>query len=132
MKISVLGVAIARIVLLITLCHRVTGSDENGAARKSDGGKGAGQWRIYLYTGSKLWAGTDSDIFVELIGTRGNSEIIRLQPRPSQLEANDVDEFLLGTMEGRDLGTLKQIVIGKQHSYAFFNDWELIKAEVSF
>lgn len=123
-------VAIACVLAVIAV-SAVSGSDETGAARRrSDGSKGSGEWRITLYTGNKLWAGTDSDLYVELIGTNGNSNIIRLQPRPSQLEADDVDTFPLGTLEGRDIGALKQIVVAKQHSYAFFNDWELVKAEV--
>lgn len=124
-------VAIACVLAVIAV-SAASGSDETGAARRrSDGSKGSGEWRITLYTGNKLWAGTDSDLYVELIGTNGNSNIIRLQPRPSQLEADDVDTFSLGTLEGRDIGALKQIVVAKQHSYAFFNDWELVKAEVS-
>lgn len=114
-------------------------SDETGAVRmRADASAGSsgsgvrrGEWKIVLYTGNKLWAGTDSDLFVELIGTNGNSNIIRLQPLPSQLEADDIDEFSLGTLDKYDIGMLKSIVIAKQHSYAFFNDWELVKAEVN-
>lgn len=133
-----LTLAVAAVYTMVATA--VMASDETGAIRMraeagrrggSGGSGGNGEWKILFYTGNKLWAGTDSDLYVELIGTNGNSQIIRLQPRPSQLEADDIDEFSLGNLDNLDIGTLKSIVIAKQHSYAFFNDWELIKAEVT-
>lgn len=84
-----------------------------------------------FYTGSLIWAGTDSDIFVELIGDSGNSPVITLKPGKPQLEAQSVDMFILGDFSNRSIGNLKSIIVGKQHSYAFFNDWQLIKVEVT-
>jgi hypothetical protein len=87
-------------------------------------------WKFILYTGDKLWAGTDSEIYIELIGDQGNSPIIEIKPRKHQLEADAIDTFSLGKLADRPIGQLRQLAIGKQHSYSFFNDWQLIKAEV--
>lgn len=87
-------------------------------------------WRIVFYTGDKVWAGTDSEIYIELIGDMGNSNIIRIRPKKHQLEADCVDIFPLGDLDGKNIGNLKSIIIGKQHSYSFFNDWQLVKIEI--
>jgi hypothetical protein len=89
-----------------------------------------GKWRIVFYTGEAVWAGTDSDIYIELIGDYGNSKVTVLRPSKSQLEAKSIDTFNLDDLDGRQIGNLKQIVVGKQYSYAFFNDWQLLKIEV--
>lgn len=88
------------------------------------------QWYIYFYTGNKLWAGTDSKIYVELLGDQGNSPIIKIQSTRFQLEANGVDVYPLGNLGGRKIGKLTKIIVGKQYSFSFFNDWYLKKAEV--
>jgi hypothetical protein len=92
--------------------------------------KKVGEWKIIFYTGEAVWAGTDSDIYIELIGDLGNSKVIVLRPLKSQMEAKSVDSFYLGDLDGRQIGNLKQIAVGKQYSYAFFNDWQLLKIEV--
>lgn len=116
------------IVVFVTVIFVVDGSAsyETGAARR----RSSDEWKLIFYTGDKLWAGTDSELFVELLGKNGNSEIIPLKPRKHQLEADAIDVFSLGDLRGRDVGELKSIIIAKQHSYSFFNDWELIKVEV--
>lgn len=88
------------------------------------------EWKIAFYTGDAVWAGTDSDIYVELIGDNGNSKVIFLRTSKNHMEAKSVDVFSLGDLDNRQIGSLKQIVVGKQFSYAFFNDWQLIKVEV--
>lgn len=88
------------------------------------------QWFIYFYTGNKLWAGTDSKIYVELLGDQGNSPIINIKSNRFQLEANSVDVYPLGNLGGRKIGKLKSIIVGKQYSFSFFNDWYLNKVEV--
>lgn len=92
--------------------------------------KKVGEWKVVFYTGEAVWAGTDSDIYIELIGDYGNSKVTVLRPSKSQMEAKSVDSFYLGDLDGRQIGNLKQIVVGKQYSYAFFNDWQLLKIEV--
>ncbi|CAF0910887.1 unnamed protein product [Brachionus calyciflorus] len=87
-------------------------------------------WRIYFYTGGKVWAGTDSRVYVELLGKDGNSPILNIKSNRYQMEANSIDSYSLGDLSGRKLGDLVSIVVGKQHSYSFFNDWLLEKAEV--
>ncbi|RNA16627.1 oxygen-regulated 1, partial [Brachionus plicatilis] len=88
------------------------------------------QWYIYFYTGNKLWAGTDSKVYVELLGDEGNSPIINIQSNRFQLEANSVDVYPLKNLGGRKIGKLTSIIVGKQYSFSFFNDWFLKKVEV--
>jgi hypothetical protein len=109
--------------------HVVDCSDLNGKAYDKNGPNR--EWRITFYTGNKIWAGTDSDIFLELIGDNGNSPILPLNPHKMQLEAQSVDTFSLGNLDGRNIGLLRSIVIVKQYSYDFFNDWQLVKAVVT-
>jgi hypothetical protein len=90
-----------------------------------------GEWRITFYTGNRIWAGTDSNLFLELIGDNGNSPILPLNPDKMQLEVQSIDTFSLGNLDGRNIGLLRSIVIVKQYSYDFFNDWLLIKAVVT-
>lgn len=87
-------------------------------------------WVLVLYTGDQLWAGTDSSIYLELVGETDRTKIIEIKPRKYQLEADGVDRFSLGDLGGRNLGKIKTMYIGKQYSLWFFNDWQLIKAEV--
>lgn len=88
------------------------------------------EWFIQFYTGSKIWAGTDSKVFVELQGQDGNSPIMEIKSSRFQMEANSVDVYSLGDLEGKQVGSLVSIVVGKQHSYSFFNDWQLSRAVV--
>ena len=84
----------------------------------------------FYFAGRQFWAGTDSDIYVELIGEQGNSKIIQLSPNKNQLEANSIDSFDLGDLDGRQIGELRSIIVGKQYTFGFFSDWELLKVEV--
>lgn len=86
-------------------------------------------WRIVFFTGDEAWSGTDAPIFLELIGEFGNSPIIKLTPRKSQLESGNVDVFQVN-MGDRHIGRVKSLIIGKQHTYAFFNDWQIDRIEV--
>jgi hypothetical protein len=88
------------------------------------------EWKITFYTGSKIWAGTDSIIYVQLHGTTGDSRIIQITPGRLQMEARSIDTFSIGNLEQKQLGTIHGITVSKQHSYAFFNDWELLKVEL--
>jgi hypothetical protein len=47
------------------------------------------------------------------------------------MEANSIDRFSIGPLDMRTIGNIGSITISKQHSYAFFNDWELIKVELT-
>lgn len=47
------------------------------------------------------------------------------------MEAKSVDRFSMGPLDTKKLGNIESMTISKQHSYAFFNDWELIKVELT-
>jgi hypothetical protein len=87
------------------------------------------EYKLTFYTGGDIWAGTDAGIYLELIGELANSPVFQIKPRRSQLEANSVDTFSVRVAD-RLLGPLKSIVVGKQHTYAFFNDWQLVRVEI--
>ena len=46
------------------------------------------------------------------------------------MEGRSIDTFSLGALNSKEIGMIKSITISKQHSYAFFNDWELIKVDL--
>lgn len=87
-------------------------------------------WTITFSTGRRMWAGTDSNIYIELIGDKDKSEVISLIPSKTQLEAKSVDSFKLGDLQGRNIGSLKSIIIAKQYTVGLFSDWELVEAKV--
>jgi hypothetical protein len=82
----------------------------------------ASEWKLTFYTSDEL---SDSELKIELIGTNGDSGQITLKPC-----ALKVHVFSLGNLGGRDLGTLKSIIVEKKRSYSIYKDWELIKAQV--
>lgn len=116
-------IPILYILSLLSIIDQAKSDDKAKSVIKHD-------WKIVIYTGSKVWAGTDSEIFVELIGDPDNSHIIKIKPKKSQLEANSMDVFSLGDLGGKVITNLKSIIVVKQHSYSFFNDWHLDKIEV--
>ena len=85
-------------------------------------------WKITFYTGDKIWAGTDSELALQINGENDFSRPILIIPRKSQLEIQSVDTFPIKNIDAKRLGKIKSITISKQHSYAFFNDWQLLKA----
>lgn len=87
-------------------------------------------WKVIVYTGSKIWAGTDSLVFVQVHGALGDSRLMQLTPTRLQMEARSVDTFPLPDLDAKHIGTIRSITVSKQHSYAFFNDWELLKVEL--
>ena len=89
------------------------------------------EWKIMFTTGRRLWAGTDSDIFVELIGDKDKTGVIYLSPTKEQLEAKSTDVFSLGDLHGLDIGRLLSIIVVKQYTVGFFSDWELTQAVVT-
>jgi len=89
----------------------------------------ADDWKLTFYTGDKIWAGTDSQVYAQVHGTSGDSPIYQLTPEKYQMEAQAVDFFYISLP--KNLGNIKSITVGKQHSYSFFNDWQLIKVELT-
>ena len=88
------------------------------------------EWKAIVYTGSKIWAGTDSLVYVQVHGALGDSRLVQLTPTRPQMEARSVDTFPLPDLDAKHIGTIRSITVSKQHSYAFFNDWELLKVEL--
>ena len=133
---AALDVVLIAAGLLLVAAH-VRGEDVDVDARRSSLASsssaaitGGAEWKIVFYTGDGVWAGTDSDLYIELIGDYANSKVTMLRPSRGQMEARSVDTFSLGDLDGRHIGQLKQLIVGKQYSYALFNDWQLKKVEV--
>lgn len=85
-------------------------------------------WRITFYTGDKMWSGTDSMVYVQVHGEI-DSQIFQLNPDKYQMEAHGIDSYTVQLP--KIIRNIKAITVGKQHSYSFFNDWQLIKAELT-
>lgn len=85
------------------------------------------EWRITFYTGDKMWSGTDSMVYIQVHGEI-DSQIFQLNPDKYQMEAHGVDSYTIQLP--KVIRNIKAITVGKQHSYSFFNDWQLIKAEL--
>lgn len=85
-------------------------------------GTSSDEWMLTFYTSNKL---SNSKLKIELIGTNGNSGQITF--KSSNLK---VHVFSLGNLGGRNLGTLKSIIVEKEKSFSIYKDWTLIKAEV--
>ena len=85
-------------------------------------------WNIKFYTGDKVWAGTDSLVYVQVHSSTMDSQIFQLNPEKHQMEAQAVDSYYVSLP--KSIGNIKSITVGKQHSYSFFNDWQLIKVEL--
>jgi len=67
-------------------------------------------------------------VYVQIHSDLMESQIFQLNPNKHQMEAQAVDTYLINLP--RNFGNIKSITVGKQHSYSFFNDWQLIKAEL--
>lgn len=71
-------------------------------------------YTLYVRTGSDEAAGTDSNVFVQLIGTLGATESIHLPARDVfAFETNGVDKFVLSVP---DVGELTRCCIGHDNS----------------
>ncbi len=89
------------------------------------------EWTITFFTGFEVWSGTDSAVNIQIYGNLGKSKIIQIIPERSDMESRSIDKFSLGVLNQADFGNIQSITITKQHSYAFFNDWELLKIELA-
>ena len=71
-------------------------------------------YTIWVRTGEQNLAGTDSNVFIQLFGTAGQTESIHLPPRDIfAFESNSVDQYVL---EVPDLGELTRCCIGHDNS----------------
>lgn len=71
-------------------------------------------YTIWIKTGEQPLAGTDSNIFIQLFGSEGQTESIYLPPRDIfAFEEGSVDKYIL---EVPDLGNLNRCCIGQDAS----------------
>jgi hypothetical protein len=71
-------------------------------------------YTLWVTTGSDEHAGTDSNIFIKLIGTADETETLHLPPQDIfAFESGSVDKFVL---EVPDLGDLLECCIGHDNS----------------
>ncbi|CAF2355156.1 unnamed protein product [Rotaria sp. Silwood2] len=66
------------------------------------------KYRITVYTGKKLGAGTDADVFITLYGDLGESGAIVLDDKKNNFESGQKDEF---TIECSSVGEINKILI---------------------
>ncbi|XP_063164774.1 polycystin family receptor for egg jelly-like [Candoia aspera] len=87
------------------------------------------RYLVTIYTGSRPRAGTKADVFIELTGQNGSSDVhhLRHPAFPEVLQCRRIDTFILTTKE--DLGDLFSIHIW--HNYGGFGpNWYLSRIKV--
>ncbi|XP_034296301.1 polycystin family receptor for egg jelly-like [Pantherophis guttatus] len=87
------------------------------------------RYLVTIYTGSRPSAGTKADVFLELIGQNGSSDVHLLKHPsfPEILQNSCIDTFMLTT--GEDLGDLFSIHVW--HNYCGFGpNWYLSRIKV--
>lgn len=71
-------------------------------------------YSVWIKTGEQPLGGTDSNVFIQLFGTTGNTESIYLPPQDIfAFEAGSIDKFVL---EVPDVGDLTRCCIGQDAS----------------
>lgn len=71
-------------------------------------------YTIWIRTGEENLAGTDSNVFIQLFGTNGQTESIHLPPRDIfSFESGSTDQYVL---EVPDLGELTRCCVGHDNS----------------
>ncbi len=71
-------------------------------------------YTVYVRTGADTLAGTDSEVFIQLFGTAGQTDEIHLPARDIfSFEAGSVDKFIL---EVPDLGDLTRCCLRQNNS----------------
>ncbi|KAM3833276.1 uncharacterized protein M6D78_011138 [Vipera latastei] len=87
------------------------------------------RYLVTIYTGSRPSAGTNADVFIDLIGQNGSSDVHLLKHPafPDILQSSCIDTFMLTTE--KDLGDLVSIHIW--HNYCGFGpNWYLSRIQV--
>lgn len=83
-------------------------------------------YTIWVRTGDVALGGTDSNVFIQLIGTEGKTESIYLPPEDVfAFEAGSVDKYIL---EVPDVGELRRCCIG--HDGAADSGWYVVDVRV--
>ncbi|CAF3703956.1 unnamed protein product, partial [Rotaria sordida] len=71
-------------------------------------GQRSNKYKITVYTGKKMGAGTDADVFITLYGDLGQSGAITLDDKKNNFESGQKDEF---TIECPSVGEINKILI---------------------
>jgi hypothetical protein len=115
-----------------------TDSDKKHSVRESLPEKNI-TYTVTVNTGSSLGSGTDSEIGIEIIGTKGkierlilNNSVTKDQKKKDLFEDSDVDIFVI---EGKNIGKITGIKIGYDgEKKSFGPDWEcrsvIIESEI--
>ncbi|XP_061438752.1 polycystin family receptor for egg jelly-like [Rhineura floridana] len=87
------------------------------------------RYLVTIYTGSRLRAGTKADVFIELIGQNGGSDVHKLKhPQfPDILHRGSIDTFFLTTKN--DLGNIFSLHVWHNNS-GFDSNWFLSRVKV--
>ena len=101
-------------------------SEQAGARAKS-----IKHWNALVYTGDKLWSGTDSDILLQINGLFAKTRTFHLKPSKGQLETKSVDNFSLGQFDLEEIGPIQSMTIIKEANSGIINDWYLNKIEIN-
>jgi hypothetical protein len=84
-------------------------------------------YTIWVATGSEEDAGTDSNVFIRLVGTSDMTETLHLPPQDIfAFEAGSVDKFVLDVP---NLGELKECCIGHDNSEGE-SGWHILNVKV--
>ncbi|CAF4803896.1 unnamed protein product, partial [Rotaria sp. Silwood1] len=67
------------------------------------------QYEITIFTGDKIDAGTDENIFIQIFGLQNKTEEIILEKKIGSFQKNSIDKFLY---EAVDVGKIEKIRIG--------------------
>lgn len=88
------------------------------------------EYTIIIQTGNIFGAGTDANVYVQLHGTEGSSEVMYLDdPAADNFETGSVDEF---GMELPDFGFIEGILLGHDNTGdgpGWFVDFVVVRNE---
>jgi hypothetical protein len=71
-------------------------------------------YKVWIKTGEQALGGTDSNVFIQLFGTSGQSDVLYLPPQDIfAFEEGSVDKFIL---EVPDVGELTRCCLGQDAS----------------
>jgi len=85
------------------------------------------EYKIVITTGDKFGAGTDADVYINLIGANGTSSYIELDCIPEHFERGSVDEF---TIDAPYLGRIHKLLV-KHTSTGLSPAWLLGSIQVA-
>ncbi|MBC7814435.1 MAG: hypothetical protein H7175_24980 [Burkholderiales bacterium] len=86
----------------------------------------ANLYTLWIQTGEESLAGTDSNVFIQLFGTDGQTESIYLPPQDIfAFESGQTDKFIL---EAPELGDLTQCCIG--HDSTEDSGWYVVDVRI--